>query len=144
MEAKNPGRYRPKANIFIKDEIMNHFIITYRIKHDESYQGRYDAFVRKIKGFSPDSFWNETSSFYALQSEASARDICQVLCNSTGFDCAKDSVVVLDTTNRELATSGAIKEPARLKASIGFSARHYSWDVLPDLDSASAQPPSAS
>ena len=123
---------------------MNHFIITYRIKHDDSYQGRYDAFVRKIKGFSPDLFWNETSSFYALQSEATARDICQVLCNNTGFDCAKDSVVVIDTTNRDLATSGAIQDPARLKACIGFPARHYSWDILPDIHSAHAQPPTAS
>ncbi|MDI2590325.1 hypothetical protein NYP20_14110 [Pseudomonas sp. N3-W] len=99
---------------------MDHFIITYRIKHDDSYRTRYDAFIRRIKALSPDAFWNETSSFYALQSGEDAQEICRALCKDTDFDCTRDSVVVLNTTRRNMATSGAIQDMTRLKACIGF------------------------
>jgi hypothetical protein len=107
-------------SFFVQGRTMKHFIITYRIKHDDSYQGRYDAFIKRIKALSPDAFWNETSSFYALRTEESAQEICRSLCHDTGFDCTKDSVVVLDTSNHEMATSGAIQDLARLKACVGF------------------------
>ncbi len=99
---------------------MNHFIITYRIKHDEAYQGRYDSFIRRVKEFSPDAFWNETSSFYALTAAATAAELCHALCAETGFDCTKDSVVVIDTTSRSMATSGAIQNRGLLEQCVGF------------------------
>ncbi len=99
---------------------MNHFIITYRIKRDEMYQARYDSFIRKVKEAGGQTFWNETSSFYAIQSDKSAATLCKQLCAETGFDCTKDSVVVINTTCKAMASSGAIQNKELLAKCIGF------------------------
>lgn len=99
---------------------MNHFIVTYRIKGDETYQARYDSFIRKLKEGSDQVYWNETSSFYAMASDMSAKELCASLCNDTGFDCCKDAVVVIDTVNRTSASSGAIGDSKLLMECLGF------------------------
>lgn len=98
---------------------MNHFIITYRIKSDDSYQARYDSFIRRLKEASGRIFWNETSSFYAMRAAITAEALCDDLCRGSGFDCAKDAVVVIDTTNRVLATSGAVQNQELLTECLG-------------------------
>lgn len=99
---------------------MNNFIITYRIKGDETYQARYDSFIRRMKEIGGQTFWNETSSFYAIRADMTAETLCAVLCNDTGFDCARDAVVVLDITNQGLASSGVIQNRELLSECIGF------------------------
>lgn len=99
---------------------MNHLIITYRIKGDETYQVRYDSFIRKLKETGGQLFWNETSSFYALTSSATADELCRALCADTGFECGKDAVVVIDITNKTTASSGTIQNRELLQACIGF------------------------
>ncbi|KAI2693224.1 hypothetical protein [Pseudomonas sp. TNT3] len=110
---------------------MNQFIITYTIKRDYSFGSRNDAFIRSLKTLAPNSFWSETASFCALQSGASAREICYLLCKDTGFDCTKDSVVVIDTTNYELVTRGDIQDLTLLEACVGFTNRRTSSDAPP-------------
>lgn len=99
---------------------MNNFIITYRIKSDETYQARYDSFIRKVKEAGGQAFWNETSSFYALRACITAEALCTVLCRETGFDCCRDAVVVIDTKSRSLATSGAIHDLELLSECLGL------------------------
>lgn len=99
---------------------MNNFIITYRIKGDETYQPRYDSFIRCLKEIGGQTFWNETSSFYAIRACMTAEALCAVLCSETGFDCARDAVVVLDTKNRNMASSGAIQDRQLLIDCLGF------------------------
>ncbi|WP_188035983.1 hypothetical protein [Pseudomonas sp. EZ-C24] len=98
----------------------NNFIITYRIRSDETYQARYDSFIRTLKASGDQKFWNETSSFFALGAKMTAQELCYDLCNKTGFNCATDMVVVLDTSNRELASSGVIQDPELLSDCLGF------------------------
>lgn len=99
---------------------MNNFIITYRIKADETYQTRYDSFIRRMKEIGGQTFWNETSSFYAIRADLSAEALCAALCKETGFDCVRDAVVVIDTTNHDLVSSGAIQNRELLTDCIGF------------------------
>lgn len=99
---------------------MNNFIITYRIKGDETYQHRYDSFIRRLKEIGGQTFWNETSSFYAIRACMTAQTLCAALCSDTGFDCSRDAVVVLDTTNRDVASSGAIQDRELLSDCLGF------------------------
>jgi hypothetical protein len=102
---------------------MAHFIITYRIKHDDTYQVRYDSFVKKLKDVSGQTFWNETSSFYAIEACTTAKELCRKLCADTGFECATDAVVVIDTSNGLMATSGAIRDLEMLKQCMGMEPR---------------------
>lgn len=93
---------------------MNNFIITYRIKHDADYQRRYDSFTRELKTLSAQNYWDETSSFYALEAVYSALELCEWICLTTAFDCKKDTVVVIDVKNRSKASSGIIQDRGQL------------------------------
>ncbi len=99
---------------------MINFMITYRIKHDETYQTRYDAFIKKLKDAAGNVHWNETSSFYALRACTTAKDLCRDLCADTSFNCATDSVVVIDLSNQLMASSGAIRDRDLLANCLGL------------------------
>lgn len=99
---------------------MHNLILTYRIKHDADYQRRYDSFTRELKGVCSNNYWDETSSFYALEADYSALELCKWVLLSTAFDHKKDTVVIIDVTARTKASAGAIQDPGLLDFCVGF------------------------
>lgn len=102
---------------------MAHFIVTFRIKNDDTYQDRYDTFVAKAKELAWLAPWDETTSFLAFRASDSAltaASLCDSLYYGSGFSSAKDLMVVVDLDRREKATKGLIQYEALLDAGLGF------------------------
>lgn len=101
---------------------MAHFIISFRIKNDETYQERYKSFTSKVIEIAGSSgaVWDETSSFYIMRAMTSAQDLCSTLYLGSDFNSAKDIMVVIDVDNREKATKGPLEWPAVLESTLGF------------------------
>ena len=99
---------------------MAHFIISFRIKSDDTYQERYDSFIQRIAEISKEGAWEETSSFYALEADGNAESVCQDLWLKSKFNAHLDVMLVIDVHNREKATKGEIKYPNTLARCLGF------------------------
>ncbi len=101
---------------------MAHFIISFRIKSDESYQQRYESFTSKVIEIAGSSgaVWDETSSFYIMKAPTTAQDLCTTLYLGSDFNSTKDIMVVIDVDNREKATKGPLKWPGVLDSTLGF------------------------
>lgn len=99
---------------------MNNFIVTFKIKSDATYQKRYDSFVDQIKEIAGHIQWDETTSFYCFQADASAEGLCQTLYIKSDFDATKDIMAVIDISNKKLATKGPLVYPGLLSLQLGF------------------------
>jgi hypothetical protein len=98
---------------------MGHFVITFRIKSDDTYQDRYDSFTKKVNEIA-DKFWEETSSFYAISASGTAQSICDKLYFETDFIESWDQVLVIDLDRKEKALRGPDMYPNTLAACLGF------------------------
>lgn len=100
---------------------MGHFVITFRFKYDSTYDDRYDSFKKRMEEISQ-SFWKQTSSFYAIQAEGTAESICYDLYLHTNFMDAKDMMVVVDLDRKKKAYRGddLKDELAKLEKCLGF------------------------
>ncbi|CAI8809037.1 hypothetical protein [Pseudomonas sp. T8] len=98
---------------------MGHFIITFRIKYDSTYQERYESFTKQV-GEIATSKWEETSSFYAIQASGTASSICDNLYYKSDFVSSKDQMVVIDLDKKEKAVKGDIEELELLTKCLGF------------------------
>lgn len=101
------------------DGTMGHFVITFRIKSDETYQDRYESFTKKVREIS-EKFWEETSSFYAIKSTGTAQSVCDQLYFETDFTESKDQMLVIDLVKNEKALRGPDMYPNTLGACLGF------------------------
>lgn len=99
---------------------MGNFVVTFRFKADETYQDRYDSFVKKVQEIAKTYPWSETSSFYALEADETAASLCSRLYLETEFDATKDLMLVVDVKNQQKATKGEVKYPSLLNAGLGF------------------------
>jgi hypothetical protein len=101
---------------------MTHFIISFRIKSDESYQQRYESFKSKVVAIAGSSgaVWDETSSFYILKAVNTAQGLCSDLYLGSDFNSTKDIMVVIDVDNRQKATKGPLEWPGVLESTLGF------------------------
>ncbi|WP_238911921.1 hypothetical protein [Achromobacter xylosoxidans] len=99
---------------------MAHFIVTFRLKNDSTYQDRYDSFVDKVKNIATLSPWDQTSSFFAFRADDTATGICSTLYLQTLFDATKDLMVVIDLDSKQKASKGKIEYPALLELGLGF------------------------
>ncbi|MVW72164.1 hypothetical protein [Bordetella sp. 15P40C-2] len=102
---------------------MAHFIVTFRIKNDATYQARYDSFVNTASSFADIIPWDETTSFLAFKAKdhtLSSAGLCSALYLQSEFDAVKDMMVVIDLDNRTKATRGDIAYPGLLAAGLGF------------------------
>lgn len=102
---------------------MPHFIVTFRIKNDDTYQKRYDSLVDKAKELAESSPWQETTSFIAFKSKSpfeTAASICSSLYTGSDFSEAKDIMVVIDLDAKKKATKGKIEYPYTLTGALGF------------------------
>lgn len=101
---------------------MAHFIVTFRIKSDSTYQDRYSSFVEQVHKLGGGSgyVWEETSSFIAFRASGTASSVCSEVYLHSSFDATKDHMVVIDLDNREKATKGVILYSATLDSCLGF------------------------
>ncbi|WP_440532294.1 hypothetical protein [Variovorax sp. YR566] len=101
---------------------MAHFVVTFRIGNDSSYQERYESFMEKIHLLAGGvgSSWEETTSFVAFKAAGTAESIRDELYLKTKFSELSDVMVVIDVGARKKATKGAIKYPNTLSGALGF------------------------
>lgn len=99
---------------------MAHFIVTFRLKNDSTYQDRYESFIERARAIATLSAWEETSSFFAFHAEGSAVSICTDLYLHSQFDSTKDLMVVIDLDSKQKATQGNVEYPALLELGLGF------------------------
>lgn len=102
---------------------MTHFIVTFRIASDTTYQERYDSFVDqviKVAGGNAGKVWDETTSFYAFTAASTAETVAASLNSNSKFDTTKDLLVVIDLDNRVKATRGKVPYESLLTSYIGF------------------------
>lgn len=98
---------------------MGHFVITFRLKADSTYDKRYDSFTDKIEEIA-ESNWRETSSFYAIYADGTAKEICDAIYYGSEFSEDTDTMIVIDLDNNEKATRGNIEYPHTLAKCLGF------------------------
>lgn len=98
---------------------MGHFVITFRIKSDDTYQDRYNSFTEKVSEIADDR-WDETSSFYAIQAKGTAQSICDLLYFETDFIETRDMMLIIDLDKNEKAFRGPNDYPRTLEKCLGF------------------------
>ena len=99
---------------------MASFIVTFQFKSDDTRSARYDSFVKKINELTGHSHWDETTSFYCFELDMNAEALCSDLYVGSDFNATKDIMVVIDVTNKQKATKGALKWPSVLDSYLGF------------------------
>lgn len=100
---------------------MENFILTFRIKADETYQDRYDSLLEQLYAIAPSpKVWEETSSFVAFEYSGSLDDVHTRLYLYSKFSSTKDTMVIIDLTNRRKIAAGVVKYEATLDRCLGF------------------------
>lgn len=84
------------------------FAVTFRIKQDGSYTERYNSVVEAIKmaAVFTDKYWDETTSFFLIQSPDGASKLTALIASRSKFDENKDLVVVINLSQNDYAVSG--------------------------------------
>lgn len=101
---------------------MAHFIVTFRIGSNSTYQERYDSFMEKVFELAGGvgATWDETTSFASFKASGTADSICSALYLGSKFNSAWDIMVVIDLDARQKATKGELKYLSLLTHSLGF------------------------
>lgn len=99
---------------------MAHFIVTFRIKNDSTYQERYDSFVKKAEELAKYPVWDQTTSFLTFQADSTAASLCSSLYVGSEFNATKDVMVVIDLDRKEKDTRGDIEDEYWLRSGLGF------------------------
>lgn len=99
---------------------MANFVISFKFKADDSYDDRYYSFVEKVREIATTHPWDETSSFFALEADETAENLCERLWLETSFSHSKDRMLVIDISNKQKATKGSIELPYLLEKGLGF------------------------
>ena len=98
---------------------MGHFVVSFRIERDGTYQERYDSLHDKVKEISAGYVWDETTSLYIFPAVGDAESIARALYLGTKLVTPKDTLLVIDPIKAEYAGYG-IKYPSLLSAAIGI------------------------
>lgn len=100
---------------------MANFILTFRIKSDDGYQDRYDSLLEQLYAIAPrPGVWEETSSFVAFEYDGTIEDVRQALYFQSSFSPSKDTMVIIDLTNRKKVSEGVVSYTATLDCCLGF------------------------
>jgi hypothetical protein len=83
------------------------FVISFRIHEDTTYQERYDSLVERIKKEATGSTWEETTSFFIIESSKSSRSLCDDLYNNSQIRESKDVLLVVNLSAKAYAQRGA-------------------------------------
>ena len=90
-------------------------IISFRIESNPTSTARWASLVAKIRAESRGpSTWEETTSFFLIESDKSATDLALSLYIGSDFSGITDTLLVVDVTRNTYATQGKIDYPATL------------------------------
>ena len=92
---------------------MSLFAITFRIHEDSTYQERYDSLVKEIKSEATDKTWDETTSFFLIESDKTSKALCKDLYLHSSILESKDILLVINLSQEAYDQRGA-KLPNRL------------------------------
>jgi len=71
---------------------MSLFAISFRIHEDSTYETRYESLVEQIQKEAVDNTWEETTSFYLIESEQkTSKSLCDDLYNNSKIIDSKDT-----------------------------------------------------
>lgn len=94
---------------------MSLFAISFRIHEDSTYETRYESLVEQIQKEAVDNTWEETTSFYLIESEQkTSKSLCDDLYNNSKIIDSKDIILVINLSNKGYSQRGA-KYPNTLK-----------------------------
>lgn len=101
---------------------MANFIVTFRISSDNDYKERYESFVTTLVAYAGGAakVWDETTSFYVFEKDATADAVCSHLYLESKFNATKDMMVVIDVGRHKKATKGPIPYEFLLTSYLGF------------------------
>jgi hypothetical protein len=90
---------------------MSIFVISFRVHEDSTYDERYESLVEKIKdeaiGDSVADVWDETTSFFIIQSSKSSKSLCDDLYMGSKISEEKDILLVINLSQKGYAQRGA-------------------------------------
>ena len=98
---------------------MAHFIVSFRIDNNSTYQERYESLRDRVKEIATGYVWDETTSLYILQTNGTAESVANDLYFKTKLLAPGDTLLVVDHINRQWAGHG-IKYEALLGAALGI------------------------
>lgn len=107
---------------------MAHFIVTFRIAEDETYQERYIALVEAVAAIAGGKVWDETTSFFAFEgARQSAMRMAEILFSRANLNSKTDLLLVINLNHREKVVLGQLKDQQLLEVCLGFPSQ------MPDL-----------
>jgi hypothetical protein len=84
------------------------FAISFRVHEDATYQDRYDSLIEQInKEAKGDSTWEETTSFFIIESSKTSKSLCDDLYHQSKILESKDLLLVVNLTSKAYAQRGA-------------------------------------
>jgi len=89
---------------------MSVFVISFRIHEDSTYEERYESLVEEIKKEAigdVGDIWDETTSFFILQSNKSSTSLCTDLYMHSKISDEKDILLVINLSQKGYAQRGA-------------------------------------
>jgi len=89
------------------------FLISFRIQEDSTYEERYESLVDEIKNEASGSIWDETTSFFIIESNKASQLLCDDLYDHSQIVDSKDVLLVINLSARGYAQRGA-QYPNRL------------------------------
>ncbi|SDN51619.1 hypothetical protein [Polaromonas sp. JS666] len=98
---------------------MPHFLLSFRIESDSTYQDRYDSLQEALRTIAAEIPWDETSSVCIFPAAGTAQSVADHLYYKSKLLAPKDLLLIIDLDNRTHAQYGC-KYPNSLKANLGF------------------------
>lgn len=83
------------------------FAISFRIHENSTYEERYKSLVEEIKKEAAGNTWEETTSFFIIESSKSSKPLCDDLYNNSQILESKDILLVINLSAKAYAQRGA-------------------------------------
>jgi hypothetical protein len=106
--AQRDSSSRRRSYLIEERAIMAIFAISFRIHEDSTYEERYESLIEQIKKEAIDATWEETTSFFIIESnETASKSLCDRLYNRSDILESKDILLVINLSAKGYAQRGA-------------------------------------
>ncbi|PLT95485.1 hypothetical protein BMJ34_20835 [Sinorhizobium medicae] len=90
------------------------FAVTFRIADETtllgSYRERWTSVDEAIKASTTGTYWNETTSFYLIQSSTNSTDLAREINNASNLDVERDLLVCINLSQKGYKTLGKYED----------------------------------
>lgn len=100
---------------------MGHFVVSFRVERDSSYQERYDSLCDKVKQIAANYAWDETTSFFAFAASGDVESVAYALYYGSKLNVASGDVLLVVDPIRSKYMGYGIKYPALLSSGLGMT-----------------------